>query len=119
MREASGERLLRRTLERLDEVERLLLNPEPTGLGALVENLEACWGELCAAERRARAGGGSEAGGRGWRAELEAELEEVRGRVSRLAMLLDHARTMVSGWQNVSGGGGEVGAGLRRLNEEG
>jgi len=116
MREASGERLLWRTLERLDEVERLLLNPEPSGLGALVENLEACWGELCAAERQVCADQDSGAGGRAWR----VELEEVRGRVSRLAMLLDHARAMVWGWQRASGGVGDGSGGvLRRLNEEG
>ena len=119
MRDASSERLLWRTMERLDAVERLLLNPEPSGLGALVENLDACWGELCAMEHAVRAGGATS----GWR----AELEEVRARVSRLSMLLDHARAMVSGWQMVSGGAyGENGvlnpvdgAVLRRVDEEG
>lgn len=119
MSETSGERLLWRTTQRLDEVERLLLKPEPSGLGALVENLEECWRELCAAEHKVRAGGTAP----GWR----AELEEVRGRVSRLAMLLDHARAMVGGWQMSSEGGygvdgGAVPAGpreLARLNEEG
>ncbi|HEY3440839.1 MAG TPA: hypothetical protein VGK29_08815 [Paludibaculum sp.] len=116
MKEASGERLLWRTLERLDEAERLLLNPEPSGLGALVENLEACWGELCTVERQVRADNECGGGGRAWR----AELEEVRVRVSRLAMLLDHARSMVWGWQSASGGIGDAAGGvLLRLNEEG
>lgn len=119
MEEASGERLLRRTNERLDDVERLLLKPEPAGLGALVENLEVSWRELCALELAVRRGGVTPG--------LRVELEEVRGRVSRLAMLLEHARRMVDGWQmaveGVYGGDGRPAAegrgALGRLDEEG
>ncbi len=119
MREASGERLLWRAMERLDAAERQLLKPEPSGLGVLQENLEECWRELCAVGLAVRAG----AGASGWR----TELEEVRGRVSHLAMLLDHAWSMVSGCQMESegvyrkdGSAAAAGRGLaRRLDEEG
>ena len=96
MQDTSGERLLWRTMERLDVVESLLLKPGPSGLGDLVENLEESWRELCALELAVRAGTGKPAG--------RAELEDVRGRLSRLAMLLDHARQMVDGWQAAGAG---------------
>lgn len=119
MRNASGERLLWRTMERLDDVERLLLKPRPSGLGALVDNLEGCWRDLCAVELAVATG--AEASCR------RAGLEEVRGRVSRVAMLLDHAREMVCGWQMASDGAyGSDGSStasspgvVRRLDEEG
>ena len=96
MKDTSGERLLWRTMERLDAAESLLLKPGPSGLGDLVKNLEESCGELSALELAVRTGCGMLAG--------RAELEEVRGKVSRLAMLLDHARGMVDGWQMAGSG---------------
>jgi hypothetical protein len=106
-------------MERLGAAERQLLKPEPSGLGVLQENLEECWRELCAVEMAVRAG----AGAAGWR----AELEEVRGRASGLAMLLDHAWSMVSGCRTACEGvygadGSAAAAGgsvVRGLDEEG
>src|SRR5512145_2252300 len=119
MSEASGERLLWRAMEQLDAAERQLLKPEPSGLGVLLENLEECWRELCAVEAAVRAG----AGATGW----QTKLKTVRGRVSRVAVLLDHARNMVNGSQMAGEGayrrdGSAAAAGRivgRRLDEEG
>lgn len=87
MSTTEGVSLLRRVRERLDAAERLLLKPERTSAGALVGNLEAGWGELCALDRLVR-GGGAEAG---WR----AEIEEIRERARRVTWLLEQYGELV------------------------
>ncbi len=121
MSNAGGGCPLRRTLERLDGVERLLMRPQASALDVLVESLEASWRDICQVELEVRGGGGTPE----WRAELEA----VRGRVNRLSILLEQAQSMVGGSPRAQGSlyGGDgtwvvpgAGAGaVRRVNEEG
>ena len=85
-----------RTTQRLDEVGRLLLKPEPSGLGALVGVQKVLARAVC---------GGAQ-GARGWNcAGLAGGARRGASAGPRLAMLLDHARAMVGGWQMSSEGG--------------
>ena len=119
MSEWSGQSQLRQTMSRMDDAELLLLKPQRSGLGALAENLEASWRDLCAMELAVRGGADTI----GWR----GEFAELRARVRRVAILLEHARGIVGGCQIArSGAYGEDGIGTApgksialRLDEEG